>query len=429
MIRRPASPSEVVNQVSAIHCSFAITGTCTEESIQNNWNKLMKNYPYCMDYEWHSGTFDWENKVLFVSLPEEAKTSINTALRLILEECYFEAIETRAMGKDKSALLVCSSMTIEEKEYTLFGMYQCHSKTDFKSVVYLTEEFLNYFDEIYVGKVLPMGSYYKDIVERRCSPSKERSLELENEKPRDVVLFNCTRLKGEEPKYREKRDGLYAQTCGCIKLTEEETSRFIKWCKSHNFSTQAVFWSIQLKVYNKLFDKQREDAKHIVLMSPFDCRNVLGINTPIIGMFIDAMFPTFPADFLDSSIEEMASRLSTYIRSLDKLEHPEFDRFRDFCYNGNKQSIAFPHTAFFSNIAGMKVMERLTSTMKERFVDFYLSRFVRRPFADETVAFSMYSYGFFDGTCDLIALYNGKVYPEVAERVLNEMKMIINNLQ
>ena len=64
MIQKPASPSECLNQHTAIHCSFAITGTYTLETVQKHWNTLNRNYPYCTDYEWIEGVFEQENKVV-----------------------------------------------------------------------------------------------------------------------------------------------------------------------------------------------------------------------------------------------------------------------------------------------------------------------------------------------------------------------------
>ena len=44
-------------------------------------------------------------------------------------------------------------------------MAQSKEKTDFKSIIYLMEEFLNYFDDSYIPQIVPMGTYFPQILE------------------------------------------------------------------------------------------------------------------------------------------------------------------------------------------------------------------------------------------------------------------------
>ena len=430
MIQKPQSPSEVLNQATAIHCSFAITGKYSKETVQSHWNQLMKNYPYCVDYEWAGGIFEKENKIIEITIENQHPKTIQHAIRIVLEECHYYAYDTRSFGKEKSSLLIFSTIEIENKEYTIFGMYQCHSRTDFKSVIYFMEDFLNYFDETFdisSSQVIPMGSCFSQILEQNCIPSKERSIEIKQQTPKNILTYDFTHIKGEEPHWRESHHEHHLRSAGSITLSQEEIKTFIKWCKSHNFSTQAVFWAIQLKTYEKLFERKSKNADTVVLMSPFDCRNVLGIHDPIIGMYIDVIYPMFPVSFIDLSIEEMAKQLTDYIRSVNTFNSKELDRYRDFIYNGHFESIDIPNTAFFSNVAGMKVMNRLTNPMKEKFVDFLISSFPRNNH-DEAVTPTIYSWGLYNGISIITVFYNGIVEHDLIDRILIEMKNMVLSL-
>ena len=426
MIQKPKSPSEVLNQSTAIHCSFAITGIYSKETIQTHWNTLMKNYPYCVDYEWYEGVFEKENKVVEVTINKTETTTLKSALQEVLEQCHYIGYDTRSFGKEKSALLIFSCIEIESIEYTIFGMYQCHSRTDFKSINYFMEEFLNYFDENYIPQNVPMGTYFPQILEYNCIPSDERSEELKREKPKNIVTYDFTHVKGEEPKFRKNEHGFFPRTALSTTLTSEQIGPFLKWCKKHNFSTQAVFWAIQMKVYEKLFERKNKNSDTVCLMSPFDCRNILGIHDPIIGMYIDVIYPTFPVSFLDLPLEEMAKQLTQYIRSVNTFNSKEFDRYRDFMYKRNYDSINFPYTAFFSNVSGLKTLDRLTDKMKGKFCDFLISSFPRNTH-DPDVTPTIYSFGLFNGISILTVFFNGMVENDVIQRILDEMiKMIFS---
>ena len=224
MIQTPKSPYEALAQICGIDCCFSIKGKYDKETVQKHWNQLMDAYPYCIDYEWIEGTFDEINEVIEISLPSEQITCINDAMRIMIDECFFVAIDTRCAGKKKSALLLFSSVTIESQDYTVFAMYQNHSRTDFKAMVYLAEDFLNFFDEKYVHKSLPMGSYFPEFVAANCFPSAERSAVLQETVPTNILQFDFTSLKSMkegEMQFKPLRNGYYSQTSEAMKLTQE----------------------------------------------------------------------------------------------------------------------------------------------------------------------------------------------------------------
>ena len=163
-------------------------------------------------------------------------------------------------------------------------------------------------------------------------------------------------------------------------------------------------------------------------MFPYDCRKLVGITTPTIGLYPEDIYPMFPVSFLDLSIEEMAHQLTTYIRNIKTLNAIEFDRYRDGYYNGNIPSVAFPNTCFFSNLGSFKAMERLTPTMKERFVDFQFSGCSRVAENSENVYIAIHSFGLFNGCCNLCASYIGKIEHSIVQKVLDELKEMIINL-
>ena len=467
MIKTPESPYETLAQIVGINCGFCIKGKYIKEEIQNKWNLFLQKYPYCVDYEWTEGIFDQFKTVNTIEINETNEireidiqkifetnqskekneneefieiTEINQAMRIIIEESFYFSIQTRSVGKLKSASLVFSSIEIQKEWYSFFGMYQCHSRTDLTSLNYLVEEFLNLFDENKMinekdNQIVPILSYYPQYVENNCSPSIDKRDEILKTIPTNVLQFDCSQMKGEEMKYREIREGLYAQTSETLKLNKNETTTFLQWCKNHSLSPQAVFNAIQLKVYNNLFERkcistnQKEEMNQtIVFMFPYDCRNLVGITTPTIGLYAEDIYPMYPESFLSLSIEEMAQELTTYVRNITTLTASEFDRYRDGYYNGHFASVTFPISCFFSNLGKLKVMERLTPTMKEKFIDFQCAGCSRIAQNSEDVSISIHSFGLFDGSCNLCASYNGKIEYQIVVKTLNAIKEMIINL-
>lgn len=213
-----------------------------------------------------------------------------------------------------------------------------------------------------------------------------------------------------------------------MKLSPEETKKLITYCKQHSFSMQALFYAIQLTIYNKMFNRLSKNEEMIVLMIPYDLRSFLHITTPMIGLYAEDIYLIFPISFINLSIEEMASQLTTFIKSVDSLKSPIFDRYRDGYYNGNLSSVSFPNSGFFSNIGKFTVMERLTSEMKKKFIDFHLSTSTRIPQNSDIVSICIHSFQLFDGSCNLSASYIGKISHEIVINVLEEIRQTIHSL-
>ena len=61
----------------------------------------MRNYPYCIDFEWINGIFDEINEVIEIQLPIEKIITIKDSMRIMIKECFYESIETRCIGKKR----------------------------------------------------------------------------------------------------------------------------------------------------------------------------------------------------------------------------------------------------------------------------------------------------------------------------------------
>ena len=138
------------------------------------------------------------------------------------------------LEKKKSSLLLYSSITIENEEYMIFRMYQCHSRIDFKSIVYLVEEFLNLFDETYISSsLISISSYYDEYLSQQCSPTKECHEQIIKETPHNILTFDFTTLKEKEMIFRDIKKGYYPHLSETMKLSPEETKKLITYCKQH----------------------------------------------------------------------------------------------------------------------------------------------------------------------------------------------------
>ncbi|EKE40121.1 hypothetical protein ENUP19_0046G0042 [Entamoeba nuttalli] len=430
------STFEQIYQQKGIQCSFALKRNIPKEDIEKCWDKLMKEYPYCCNYE--EEIYSEDNKPLYISIQSYPIHSIQEALDYIIRENSFEVAKTRCFGMKKSSLLIYSYITLNSTQYTIFGMYQCHLKTDFKSIVFLVESFLNYSVQI-EHQHYPIQTAYSNLIEVNGIPDDERKEMAELFIQRNVIQYDYSKLKDEslitKDKLLEAQEETNTIIPNCfisktIKLNQEETTNFIQWCNDNNLSIQATLLAIQLKTYDHLFNKQNKQATTIAFMIPYDIRKFLPkIQKESIGCFYENIYPSYPYNFLQLSIKEMAEQITQYIKNIDEINHPFFDRFRDAVYCGNTNLLKLPYTTTLTNINSFIVMERLHPLIKKDFIDFHISNCKRIQCNKEMKELIVYSYFLFDGTCNISLSYEYSIIPSIiSEEVLKEMYSIIITL-
>ena len=425
-----------------IQCSFALDIEYSLSEIQKNWNLFLLKYPYCIDYETTESIELKDNEIYSINLQEKYQCkTISEYLDEIIKENSFEVAKTRCFGMKKSSLLTTSIINLNNKKYTLFSMYHCHSKTDFKSIVYFVEEFLSFFDESnsIEMKVIPIQSEYSKLLELNCLPSIEKRNQIEKEIQRDILTFNILSLLNKSKfisieNQQKAKEEIKEIIPNCfisqtLKLSKEETKKLIHYAKQFELSIEAVLLSVMLKSYCECFDINDSNMKTISFMIPFDVRKLFGFDEHCIGIFGEGIYPSYPSSFLDLSINEMSKQLTDYIRSITSFDSNTFDRFRDVIYCGNSSLGNIPYTLSLSNMGRFKVMERVSSSLKQHIVDFHLSGCNRFPCTRQMNSMMIHSYLLFDGTCNLSLSYAYSIIPSIIpEIVLNKMYSLLTSL-
>ncbi|EDR29924.1 hypothetical protein EDI_233760 [Entamoeba dispar SAW760] len=421
------SPYEKTCEVLGIQCSFAMLGKL--EHIEKQWEQLMNMYPYCTDYEGVNTTTN--NPSVEVDIQKKySLESISQTLDLMIKELSKEIAKTRTFGStNKSALLMYSYVVFNGQEYTVFAMYQCHCKTDFKSVVLLAQSFLNLFNNE-KDKVYPIETSYKVLTDKGCLPSaNQRQIIMEN-LPKNVLRYDCSHLKDPHSIQSVLDDPIpNCMTSVTIKLTKNEFNSFALWCRSRHLSIQATLLAIELKAYEKLFDRKGNNAESISFLVPFDLRRFLPFESDCIGLLSETIYPTLPISIINQSIEQISICLTKKLKEVTNINSEAFDRYRDAYYCGNMALMGVKHTCSVSNVSSFAVMNGLSQPLKDRFVDFHMSGCVRVPCNSMMEDLTIHTYSLVDGSfnCSLTYPY-GIIQTSVAEAVLKTFKDIINTI-
>lgn len=423
------SPYEKVCEVLGIQCSFAVSGRLHD--VEEKWGEFMRMYPYCVDYEGVNA--DKPNSPVLIEIQKQCSLdSVSHALDLMIKELSAEVAKTRVFGSsNRSSLLVYSYISINGHEYTLFATYHCHCKTDLKSVVLLAQSFLNLFDAGSNKQSYLFESSYKTLLEKNCLPQPEKRELIMESIPKDVLRYDCTHLK--QPAFGDATTDEPLQNCMTsvtMKMTKDEFCTFLSWCRSRHLSVQATLLAVELKVYEQLFNKVANDAKSISFLVPYDLRRFLPFEADCLGLLSETIYPTLPISALNQTIDQTAAQLTEKLRDVKDINSEAFDRYRDAYYCGNMALMAVQHTCSVSNVSSFTVMDGLSPSLKERFVDFHMSGCVRVPCNPSMQDLTIHSYTLVDGTfnCSLTYPY-GVIQTSIAKAVLDTFKSIIQSLQ
>ncbi|KAL7713453.1 Condensation domain-containing protein [Entamoeba marina] len=435
------SPYETFSEYMGIQCSFGLKKSIQEIDIVNAWAKTNVDYPYLFDYQHYNDPITLEeaktNSPLNVTMKDEI-TTVDDALDLMIRYNSIEFIKNRSFGQSNKSLLTYSTIELNHTTYSLFAIYLCHSKTDFKSIVFIAEAFINHFTTSPID-IKPIRSAYPALQQQHLIPSEneKESIELP---VGDILKYDTTTFKdniilNEKEQEQMKEETRELITNGIVshtrKLTKEQTTKLKNYCKKNNLSVQALLLVCELQAYNTLFKKQNEaTAKNISFMIPYDIRKYIdGVESDSIGLFSEGIYPTFAIDFLDKSINERATQLTTFLRNIKSLTAQEFKRFRYAIYNKDYPMMGIPYTTSLSNVAGFHVMDRISNEMKNCFVDMHLSGCTRIACTKQSVDLMIHTYSMYDGTSNLSLSYSYSVIPSIIpKRVLSEMIKLIDSL-
>ena len=440
---------EKIGKFIGMQCSFAFDCELSTTIIQNHWNQLMEKYPYCLDYEYTEGMQleSTTNEIYQINIQEKYQiTSITEALNELIKENSFEVARTRLYGMNKSALLTYSLCTINNKCYTVLAMYICHSKTDFKSLVYLVEEFVSFFSELNDNKQpietkkIPFESCYPYLVENNCIPLKENKEQIMKLIPKDVVHFDfLSPLRSEsldltEEEKQQAEEEIKELIPNCIvsetmKLTSDETKKLVAYAKERKLSIQAVLFCALLKVFRKVLQLKDENMKTLLLMILYDVRAFSKLDEHCFGIFGDGVYPTYPLSFIEKPIEVMAQEMTEYMKTVSSNHSKEFDLFRYCIYHIDNEIGAVPYTSSLSNIGRFVVFDRVNESIRKHILDYHFSDCNRYLSTKDMTRPMIHTFLMNDGSCNFSMSYSFSVIPSIIiKKILNELHSLLISL-
>ncbi|ELP92573.1 hypothetical protein EIN_073960 [Entamoeba invadens IP1] len=419
---------------------FVLRHVFNEDEINAAYEAFLTDYPYCFDYELPPETkLTAEQlsslKPMKIELQKsyEIKT-IQTAVDSITREVSIEVAKTRTVGKEKTSLLVYSEICCDKTNYTIFSLFICHSKTDFKSLTYLMESLLNHLFKTKTP-IREFVSEYPHLVENNLLKVDREA--INKNLPKCVLQYDFSHIKNADAKTKElevSQTSKYIQNCvvsHTLNLSPEKVAKIISYCKTNNLSVQAFFISVLLKTYDELFEKTNaNEADTVAFMIPYDTRKLLpNTKQETIGVMAEALYPLFPLNFLSKSVLEMATELTTYVLSVDSMSTPLFNRFRDGIYNGNFTAGMSPFTISLSNMGGFKVLDRVEKQVLSEVSAIGFSGCNRVVCDPNTKALMTHSYLIADGSCNVSMSFPYTVVPQIIPaQVLARFDEIITNI-
>jgi len=424
----------------SVFCSFGVKEDYSEELIKEKWLKLQNNYPYLYNYESIEGKSDY---IYTDNLPIKFEhqyhgDSIKDYLNEIINFLSNESLKQERLSQKKS-LLAYSKVQIKNSILTLFSLYTPHARTDFKGLTFFVTSFLNSFDN--VTTIYPMESMNKILVEKNLLPKVEERQELIKKyfNYKQTLLVDFSKLKENIPLTEEEKKIIKNETSGdiqttylvseTIKLNENEIKTISENCKNNGLSMQALLYAAYLKASIELFENNQKEADVVNFQIIYDQRKPTVNNEKCIGLFAEGTYPYLPIDDINKSVIDISRELTQRIRRVSSLDNDELNRYRIECYYFHKELYSIEFSLSATNMGKFKVLDDLSDSIKEKFVDYHFLNGLRYPIAKDYGKTEVHMYGLFDGTCNITLSYPKHNIPSVfVQKLLNRTKEIMLSL-